>query len=476
MTEKEKQLHEAAYEAVEKNKSTVEGDPYRQAYHLMPPAGLLNDPNGWIQWKGTYHMFFQWNPFSPDHTHKFWGHFTSDDLIEWKEEPIALAPSEWYEKNGCYSGSAIELDDKLALIYTGNVKDENNNREAYQCVAASEDGVHFEKQGPVVDTLPEGYTADFRDPKVWKENGRYYFVIGAKTTEKKGQVLLYRSDDFKKWELVGPLAGSGLNGLGPFGYMWECPDLFSLNEKEVLIVSPQGLEKQGRHFENTYQAGYFLGNADLEKASYSHGEFRELDQGFEFYAPQTTVDKEGRRILFGWMGVPDSDEEFQPTVGHQWIHCLTIPRIITVDGDKIRQEPAKELENLRVEEALELRVDTAKGAEVVITEASEMVIDTAQAEDLYLTFRNEASFFYDASEKLVTFTRPRFRDGEIETRQCHLDTLERLHIFMDYSSLEIFMNNGETVMTSRFFPNPADNTVEISGNAGSITWKSWELK
>lgn len=165
------ELIEKANQEVERNREMVESDPYRLRFHLMPPVGLLNDPNGFIQFKGVYHLFYQWNPFETAHGAKFWGHYTSKDFINWEHQPIALAPSEWYEKNGCYSGSAIENDGKMVLFYTGNVKDENGDRETYQCMAVSQDGITFEKKGPVI-YLPEGYTAHFRDPKVWKKKIR----------------------------------------------------------------------------------------------------------------------------------------------------------------------------------------------------------------------------------------------------------------------------------------------------------------
>ncbi|PRO64184.1 sucrose-6-phosphate hydrolase [Alkalicoccus urumqiensis] len=475
MTEKEQQLHQKAYQAVHEKRKLVESDPYRQAFHLMPPSGLLNDPNGWIHWQGTYHLFFQWNPFQPDHTDKFWGHVSSEDLVHWREHPIALAPSEWYEKDGCYSGSAVEKDGLLHLVYTGNVKDENNNRESYQCLAVSRDGVRVEKKGPLVDTLPEGYTAHFRDPKVWQENGRWYFVIGAQTEDLTGRVLLYQSDDFENWELTGPLAGSGINGLGSFGYMWECPDYFELDGTGVLIFSPQGLETRGAHWQNVYQAGYFLGAADLNAPSFSHGEFIELDEGFEFYAPQTTLDENGRRILIGWMGVPDSDEAYQPTVENHWIHCLTIPRELKREGDYLRQVPVKELEALRTGEALEMKADPSRTPEVAVTPASELKINVREAESFQLELRDEAVFSYSASDGLVTLSRPAFKDGKTEERHCYVENLEEVHLYMDHSSLEFFLNDGEKVMSARFFPKPENNVIRIRGDKGSMHWTSWEL-
>lgn len=134
----------------------------------MPPVGLLNDPNGLIQWKGIYHVFYQWQPFKTGHGAKFWGHYTSTDLVNWQHEEAALAPSDWFDQNGCYSGSAFIDNGQMHVMYTGNVRDEQGNRETYQCLAVSEDGIHFQKKG-VVATLPEGFTAHFRDPRYGSE-------------------------------------------------------------------------------------------------------------------------------------------------------------------------------------------------------------------------------------------------------------------------------------------------------------------
>ncbi|QKS73350.1 sucrose-6-phosphate hydrolase [Paenalkalicoccus suaedae] len=479
MTDKERELHELAYAEVKKHKETVDADPYRQAFHIMPPVGLVNDPNGFVQWNGTYHMFYQWNPFAPNHSHKFWGHVTSDDLVNWKEQPIAIAPSDWFDKNGCYSGSGIDVDGKLTLMYTGNVKDEDGNRESYQCLAVSEDGVHFEKLGPVVDQLPEGYTAHFRDPKVWKENGRYYFVIGAQTEDLTGRVLLYSSDDMKNWELHGPIAGSNVGTLREFGYMWECPDVFRLDGTDVLVVSPQGLEAEGLRFHNVYQAGYFLGNLDLDKASFEHGEFDELDRGFEFYAPQTTVDESGRRILVGWMGVPDQEEEYQPTVEKGWIHCLTVPRVLTVEDGLLKQRPVAELSKLRGE---------ATHAVVSLQdEMQELVPSKARAQELLLTDLEQAEWeidvfgaatiSYDKATNLLSFERPNGKTGDAERRQVKVDRLSELRVFIDRSSLELFVNDGEYVLTGRIFPGESESGLRVRGESvNEFAVTAWDFE
>ncbi|CEG29351.1 glycoside hydrolase family 32 protein [Bacillus sp. B-jedd] len=474
MSEKQELLIKKAYEEVEKHKNEVENDPYRLAYHLMPPVGLLNDPNGLVQFNGVYHVFYQWNPFETAHGAKFWGHYSSKDMINWREEPVALVPSEWYEKNGCYSGSAIEWEGKLYLFYTGNVKLEDGTRETYQCLAISTDGIHFEKFGPVLN-LPEGYTAHFRDPKVWRADGRFYMILGAQTLEEKGAAALFVSDDLYNWLPAGRVAGAGMNGLGEFGYMWECPDLIHLDGKDVLLVSPQGLEPSGYLYNNIFQSGYFTGRLDGTSAQFEHGPFTELDRGFDFYAPQTFLADGGRTILYAWMGITDEAEAYQPTVEKGWVHALTIPRVLSLKGDKLFQAPVEEMKMLRKDEMI---IQNAKTAEItgLNGKAAELLLDTilVGAGDFTIRFRNEAELCYDADKREMSLQRRNFRTGNPETRTCKLAELNSLHIFMDHSSLEIFINGGEEVFTARYFPNPGDELISFHGDA-EFNFAKWTL-
>ncbi|NMH73770.1 sucrose-6-phosphate hydrolase [Bacillus sp. RO2] len=482
MTEREQELIRLAEEEVEKNKDIVELDPYRLRYHLMPPVGLLNDPNGFIQWNGTYHLFYQWMPFKTGHGAKFWGHYSSENLVNWKHEPIALAPSEWFEKNGCYSGSAVEHEGKMILFYTGNVKDTDGNRETYQCMAVSEDGVTFDKRGPVVE-LPEGYTAHFRDPKVWKKGSDWYMVVGAQSEELTGKVALLKSDDLVKWEHLGAISGSGMNGLGDFGYMWECPDLFELDGVDVLVASPQGLKADGMKYQNVYQAGYFIGKLDYGRASFEHGDFVELDRGFEFYAPQTTLDEKGRRLMVGWMGVPEQDEDKHPTIAHKWIHALTLPRELHWVEGKLLQVPVEELANLRKTALVAVNdMQLSNEKEEVFFE------ERSAAFEMILSFKKDVSSFelhisdtarmtYDASVSVFSLFRKNFVTGQWETRSCRLQTLTELRAYVDTSSIEVFLNGGEEVFTARIFPDVPDAAGVTLSGAGTVSeMKVWEIK
>jgi len=476
----QQELLQHASKKIEENKPLIDKDFNRLQFHLMPPVGLLNDPNGLIHFNGTYHVFYQWNPFDTTHGAKFWGHYTSKDLISWEEQPPALVPSEWYEKNGCYSGSAVEHNGKMYLFYTGNVKNEHNERQTYQCMAVSSDGVTFEKKGPVI-YLPEGYTPHFRDPKVWQQNGRWYMVLGAQNDKKEGQVVLYASEDLENWEFKGPFAGGNLNGLGDFGYMWECPDLFRLGTQDVLLVSPQGLEPAGHLYQNLFQSGYFIGNWTPETNEYNHGPFYELDRGFDFYAPQTFEDDQGRRLLYAWMGLTDDNEAYQPTIANGWIHALTLPREIEIKGNKLYQKPAVELTQLRksldFQQQVSIENEVKNWTEINGT-VSEIHLELSQMEasNFEITIRENLKLIFNQAEKLFTLERKSFKDGSTESRSCELPILKDIHFFLDTSSIEIFLNDGQEVMTARFFTEPSEQTITFSTNGKiDVLIEKWSL-
>jgi len=491
MMKKEENLLAKARQSIRNKKETVNNDYYRLQYHIVPPAGLLNDPNGFIQFDGEYHLFYQFNPLATTHETKFWAHLKSTDLVEWEELPLALAPLQDYETHGCYSGSAVNDNGRFTLIYTGNVKDEAGKRETYQCLAVTEDGVNFEKLGPVIENQPAGYTRHFRDPKVWQKDGQWYMVIGTQTKDEEGRVLLFESLDLNKWDLIGEVAGSNLRGLNDFGYMWECPDLFELNGKDVLIALPQGVDSKGDAFNNIYQAGYLVGDLDYQTAELDHNGFQELDRGFDFYAAQTTLDQQGRRILVAWMGLPDQEENYVERT-NEWVHALTIPRVLTLNEDnKLMQQPIAELKKLRrakvsysdVEIAnQELELDGIRGdvveliAEFEVVDAVEWGLKVRCSAD----GSQETIIRYNQQSEKLTLDRSNSGQGESGLRRCTIEKKERikLHLFLDTSSLELFVNEGAEVFTSRIYPDETSQKIKFFAQGGVVKLKQvqqWEL-
>ncbi len=309
----------------------------RPDFHLSPRTGWMNDPNGFSYYKGQYHMFYQYYPYESKWGPMHWGHAVSRDILHWEYLPLALAPSESYDdhmRGGCFSGSAIAHEGKLFLMFTGTAKEENGFVQT-QCIAYSEDGIHFEKYGgnPVL-AAPEGILPDqFRDPKVWEHEGMYYMVCGG-SCGRNGQALLYRSKDMFHWTFFNVLAESR----GEWGYMWECTDFFPMGGKYVLIFSPMGA---GEH-----TAVYMVGDFDYGTGKFCSHINGEIDWGFDYYAPQSFQTPDGRRIIVGWEWMP-SWKDWGPTYKESWCGFFNVPREVRMMEDGTLQfPPVKELEDL----------------------------------------------------------------------------------------------------------------------------------
>ena len=447
---------------------------WRLNYHLEAPFGLVNDPNGLAQYKGKYYIFFQWNPFRCEHKFKHWGLFTTEDFINYSYPKAVLAPTNRYDKNGVYSGSGYAMEDRLELLYTGNVKNKYGKREAYQCRAICDEYGNVEKKGIVVGKIPKGYTAYFRDPNIFERNGKYYFMIGAQTKDLKGRALLYSSENFEKWNYEGEIKTSYDN----FGYIWECPALLNIEGKDVLIFSPQGLEREEFRYQNIYQAGYIVGELNFDTLEFKHGEFKELDFGTDFYAPQSFKDEKGRVIMFGWMGLPE-EEQYHPTVNKGWVHCLTMPRELKLINGKLIQKPLIEMKELRKDkiESLEKVEIVSWKSDNVMENSYELVLDVEKYESSLFEIKlalgeiEYASLKIDFTKNYGVFDNSAMAKGLKSFRKFKLNNLKdkiKVHIFMDKSAVEIFLNDGETVVSSRIYPKEGSNGLEIISYEGKL--------
>ena len=469
-------------------KEIVEKDFWRQKYHIQGIVGLINDPNGFSQFKGKYHMFYQWNPLGTIHKNKTWAHSISDDLLHWKRLKTALRPDTWYSKDGVYSGSAIVDDKKLYLFYTGNVKDADGNRESYQCLAVSNDGENFERWEPSIVNQPDGYTRHIRDPKIWKKDGKFYAVIGIQSKDLEGKAVLYSSENIKDWKFEGEIAGANHGKIKDFGFMWECPDYFQLKDektgeiKDLLVFSPQGLEPEGDLYNNKYQTGYLFGKLDYEKPEFEiSSDFVEIDRGHDFYAPQSMEDDKGRRIIVGWMGVPE-EEDF-PTVKNEWIHCLTLPRELKVIDGKLYQLPIKEMESIRGEKigfnekvTGEVKVGTGTTYEL---KARFNDINSDFGLKLRTGKNSEIVLKFDYNDKKFVLDRTKGEQPDKRLRKVYLGNISKLEltVFVDNSSVEVFINGGQEVFSSRIFPEKdADGISVFADKNVNVEIEKWEWR
>lgn len=464
-----------AREYIEKNRNTVD-ETYRNTYHLMAPIGWMNDPNGFVYYKGEYHLFYQFYPYDSKWGPMHWGHAKTKDLVNWEELPTALAPDQPYDKDGCFSGSAIEKDGKLYLMYTGHVVEDDKVIQT-QCIAVSEDGIHFSKyeSNPVIgknEMGDYGLIQDFRDPKVIEKDGSYYSVVASKTADDRGLILLYKSKNMYDWAFYSVL----LEGTTEQGVMWECPDLFHLDGKDVLIMSPIKMDRQGIEYHNTSSTAAFIGELDWNKGKFEVENSHEIDYGLDFYAPQTLLDDQGRRIMIAWMQMWGRT---LPTdvLSHAWAGSMTLPRQLSVEDNKLYQKPVLEVYNsVKLEnsmkhfvvdnEALEIETQVDKN------NYYKFLIDTENSEQFTITLSGTnnggLNLGYDKTTGLLTFSRKDYgyeiKGDEVDhltQRQLLLDkTIFELEIFMDTSSIEIFVDNEKT-MTFTFYRTSLDSNCTI---------------
>lgn len=465
-----RRIEEVSEEELNRLKEKVDNCHYRQKFHIQPKTGLLNDPNGFSYFNEEYHLFYQWFPLGPVHGVKYWYHLSSKDLVNWKDCGIALEPDRYFDSHGVFSGTGLVKDDKLHLFYTGNTRDKDWIRHPYQCLAIMDkDGQIKKMDKPIIDRQPDGYTDNFRDPKVFKNKDKYYCLIGAETKEHQGTVVYYESDDVLSWKFRGEII---TKFKGNSGFMWECPDYFEFEDKGVLMLSPQGIEPDGDKYLNIFQSGYLVGDKiNFEDGVFNHTEFTELDRGFDFYAPQTMEDENGRRLLIGWFGLPGVD---CVTDENGWAHCLTIPRELKLKGDKLLQLPVEELKRFRREKR-EMSFKL-KDEEMTLDNFNETTyeiicdFDNFRGERIGLKLRKgkdeETVFYYDLEDKKLVLDRS--KSGKLCTeeygvvRKCAMDCKKlKLQIFVDTSSIEIFVNDGEEVFTSRIFTKQDSNGISF---------------
>ena len=440
------------------NRERIKNAKWRQRFHIEPPDGWLNDPNGLSFYKGEYHVYFQYSPIAADgHTPRGWGHYHGADLMHMVYDKAVMMPDIPEDSHGVYSGSAIENDGVLHIFYTGNVKMEGDydyvtaGRGANVIHVTTADGSEVSEKQVLLrnSDYPDFCSCHVRDPKVWKEGEVWKMVLGARTLDDEGCVLVYESADLINWKYAGKVYKEG------YGYMWECPDYFELGGKGFLSTCPQGLPHHETKWQNLNESGYFPVEGRLEDSRL--GEFAEWDMGFDFYAPQTFLDPQGRRILIGWLGM-DNRVYGNATTELGWQHCLTIPREVTLgENGRLRQYPIAEFEALRKSERRHADGCTAKYA-------LPLEICGEPTADFFITLDNKLELRFDKAKQLFTmkFSDEKYGCGR-GTRNAVVESVNSIRLIADMSSIEVYLNGGETVMSTRFYPDGGCAELEIKG-------------
>ena len=469
---------------------TTYTEPYRPQYHFSPPKGWMNDPNGLLYYDGEYHLYYQAIPYThKSNGPKFWGHAISRNLVHWHNMPIALSPDEWGE---IFSGSAVVdwynssglqsgPEKVLIALYTSHAEGSQQQSLAY----SNDRGRSWQKyaRNPIITNSE---IPDFRDPKVfWHEPSQHWVMILAVGDRAR----IYTSLNLKEWELAsefGPNQGS------PSG-VWECPDLFPLavdgdpnQQRWIMLVSlGSGAPNGGTATE------YFVG--DFDGRSFHNAsppqQINWMDHGSDNYATVTFSDMpDGRRLGIGWM----SNWMYayaQPTF--PWRGCMTVPRefgltAVPHQPPQLTSQPIKELESLRQQAlALENRMIESKVAlnEVQVDGRFELLLDCdlGDASEFSLCFSNtqgeETVVGYDVEGRRIYIDRQ--RSGRIDFDQhfagylhsakwLATDNQLRLHIFVDWSSVELFVDNGRLSLTDQIFPNTPYHQISCHSKNGQV--------
>jgi beta-fructofuranosidase len=468
--------------AFEAEHRTAEIESFQPRFHVTAGYGWLNDPNGFSLYKGEYHLFFQYNPYSTKWDVMHWGHVKTKDFIRWERLPCALAPDQEYDRRwGCFSGSALELrDGRHLLIYTGVGKSEDGKDLQTQCLAFG-DGVNYEKYegNPVIpaELLPEGgSTEHFRDPKITATGDGFRVVAGNLDAFKDGNVLMFRSDDLLHWQLVSKVASSD----NRLGRMWECPDLFELDGKDVLLVSPQEMRTGDMEFIEGNTTLYLVGKLNSEGVLERESEHT-IDCGLDFYAPQTVVTEDGRRVMIAWMQYWNS-VDVCPVDGLPFFGQMTLPRELHIKGRRLIQLPVRELLAYRGEQVLHTDVPVQEKTALtgVKGRCLDLNVRVRPGEGGYRSFSVNVAeggdyvtaVRYDPKENTITVDRS--KSGWPETVLNHRTFAVRedggritLRFILDRYSMELFVNDGERAATFAIFsPDEADGiSFEAEGCA-----------
>lgn len=454
----------------------AEKDPTRPVYHFRPPAQWMNDICGAIYYNGFYHIFYQYNPFSGDHwgaDYSLWAHARSADLVNWEELPWALLPMKNRGERRCNSGCvALDGDGRPMIFYTfvPARKDATRlgKREHWGAVPLDDDLIRWRrvKDGPLMaagmNGVPDSVNGGWSDPFVFKSAGRTFVTFKSCN----GLVCEAQDKALTQWKYVGQMAhASG-----------ECPNFFPLDDRWVLIRSTHPLSYIVGDFDA--QAITFEKNGGEGLMDYGFGKNPPKDRAWTrgLYGTNVFEDKNGRRVLLGWIC------GFKPNRG--WNGCMSLPRILTLDKDKrLIQTPAPELRQLRGRhlrfENLSI-VDESKIISGARGDTLEIITEFINADAAAFGLKVRCSA--DGQDAVSL----RYTDGilnvagtEVPIEQGKDPRSLKLHVFLDKSVMEVFINQGRASVTRVNYPGQKNLGVAAFSEKGTATLKSidiWQMK
>ena len=443
-----------ANEYIAANVSSVNGK-FMPKYHMTPPIGWMNDPNGLVFYRGQYHLFYQYNPYGAEPGVMHWGHFVSDDLVAYADAGVALAPTE-KDEISCFSGGAIVAGGALNILYTRHYEISDVKKEKV-CMVRSVDGKTFVKKHHSVfnnESLPKNISrSDFRDPFPIMLNDKFYVFVGGRDIElNKGVVVVLSGHSLEKLEYDFTI--------GPFdalGDMAECPCYCKVDGKDVLIVSGSHVAEKGNDYKNTHASVFVVGEIDFENRCMRVEYIKEIDKGDAFYAPQV-INNADRPIMVGWQEMWNKP---YPTrdMDHGWVGSFTIPReLALLDGDVI-QIPVAALAKYCT--ACDTTGIIPKCADITAVFDGHGAI-TLQGSNGQIVIGNDGGVYLDTIN--ACNGNGCIRRTNASYKNCNV------RILLDESCIEVFVDGGKEAISSRMY---IDGQLSLitEGNVKDITIK-----
>lgn len=452
-------------------------DRYYPGYHFRPPKNWMNDPNGLIFKDGWYHLFFQYNPNSDIWGDIHWGHARSEDLIHWEMCPIAITPSTDQGEVHCYSGCAVDKGDETKIFYTSigvGERGPETGAQQWSAICKESNLLNWQKCGtPALSQKLNGnhLITMWRDPFVWKEAEMWYMLLSG-TCEKKGCIALYNSNDLESWKFCSIFYQSEQYEL------IECPNIMRFGDKYVLLYSPM----EAVH--------YSIGTIDhknMQFISEKEGIFDYSIGKKGFYAPNVYLnDPLERYVVFGCLFEGD---RLNSSRSRGWAGMQSVPRIVALEDEELRVEPAQECYMLRKKCMSIYKPDESMHAEGMQIEIELLYCPSADSvlqiilqsspdgvEKTVVTLDySKKDLFLDRSESTV------YKDISTEDLHAPISFAERpvqLRIFVDHSSIEIFYDRRIT-MSARIFPSREDsvhNSLRISEDTKVLSGRIYHLE
>ena len=434
----------------------------KPVFHITGEKGWINDPNGVVRFKNQYHIFFQHHPYSCEWGPMHWGHVVSDDLKSFKYLLNALVPGDEFDKDGCFSGSSLVKDGVLYIVYTGFINNENpDDIKQIQCLASSEDGIHFKKHGAIItgDDLPNIYKkCDFRDPKLIYKDGLYYIFAVTRKISGGGAIVLFRSKDMKKWEFVSDILPHDSEG-----QMLECPDYHE--DLNLLMYSEQLLPQDSEHCFNRDSCEYEIGKLDNNFKFISKDEKKLLDYGFDFYAAQMMDDD---HHLFAWLNMWGRNN---PSSKYGFAGMLTVPRKVEIVDNLLLQTPViygEEKERISTNKySTRITVGTVKVEATNLEKLNVKIRAGRNGEETKFYLRDD-KFYFDRSrsgEKITGEEKNVLSLSGIRKMPYLKKDNTMIYFVLDKYSIEIFVNGIS--MSNVIYPNPSSDLFELDITANN---------